>query len=90
MPVGSRGRSWPSMKPTGTIPYRFAALSSRPRPVPGFFVLEDDAVEARECVPHVRFVVDRQQAPPGGVDIRERGVGQLRSVACVQLSHEPS
>ena len=27
-PVGNRGRSWASMNPTGTMPWRFAARSS--------------------------------------------------------------
>jgi len=57
-------RSWPVMNPTGTMPYLFAAFSSRfAGSFLGGIVLEGDALEPGECVPNVGFIVDRQASP---------------------------
>ena len=52
----------------------------RARAVARTLVLERHLAEPCKGVPHVRGIVDRQPAPAGRVDVRERAVGKLRAL----------
>jgi hypothetical protein len=58
-----------------------------PRPVPGRLVLEDHLVEAGQGVPNVCRVVDRQAPPAFRIDVGERPIRELRSIAGSERRH---
>jgi hypothetical protein len=53
-------------------------------------VLERDAAEACEGVADVRGVVDRQPSASFAVDVGERSIGEVRSLAGGELCHAPT
>ena len=65
------------------------AQEPEPGAVARRLVVEDDLVEARERVAHVRRVVDRQPPLAGRVDVRERAVRELRAGLRIELGHAP-
>ena len=69
-----------------------AVLLGRPqqpvaRPVPRCLVLERDLAEARERVPDVRRIVDRQAAATLRVDVGEGAIGELRALFRAERCH---
>jgi len=57
------------------------------RPVPRVVVLERDLAEPRECIAHVRRVVNRQAAFAVRIDVCEGAVGKLRAVLGAKRRH---
>ena len=55
--------------------------------LPGRFVLERHLVEAGQRIAHVGGVVDRQAAPPAGIDVGEGGRRQLGAIGGPELWH---
>ena len=88
-PSSRSERSWPSMKPTGTIPNRSRGLQQpRASTLAGAVVVEAHLPEACERVAHVRFVVDREPSPALRVDGREGAVRESGPLRCAESRHD--